>query len=154
MLRHRQIPDRRISCPLPVDLLTADGERLPLSGDLSFDSTDPIAVKLSIRAAVDKTVIWIFARELLDAGLHGGAGEGDVRVRTTHTIRGKRLTVVLASPDGVADLELPAHRVAAFLRHTYDVVPAEAEGDSIDWSSEIDALLGRGGARTDNSTDR
>lgn len=153
MLRHRQAPARKVSCPLPVGLLTADGEHLPLAGELSFDSADPVAVVLAIRAAVDRTVTWTFARELLAAGSHQEVGMGDVRIRPAHTLKGRHLSVRLASPDGEADLELSAHRVAAFLRHTYDVVPADSEADLIDWSAEFGPMLGLGGARTDHPTD-
>jgi hypothetical protein len=153
MLRHRQAPARKISCALPVVLVTADGERVALSGDLTFDSTDPMAVQLSIQAAADRTVTWTFARNLLAAGGREESGTGDVRVRPARTLKGRHLAVTLASPAGTADLELPAHRVTAFLRHTYDAVPAELEADLIDWSAEFGPILGRGGARTDSSSD-
>lgn len=153
MLRHRQAPARKFSCSVPVGLLTADGERLPLAGEMSFDSADPMAVVLAIRAAVDRTVTWTFARALLAAGLHEETGLGDVRLRPASTLWGRQLVVRLESPDGEADLEMSAHRVAAFLRHTYDLVPADREADLIDWGTEFGPMLGLGGAPADSSTD-
>jgi hypothetical protein len=143
MASHRQAPARQVSCPLPISLVTADGERLHLSGDLTFDSTDPVAVNLSICAAVDRTVNWTFARELLAAGSHKQTGAGDVRIRPTHTLNGPQLAITLISPDGQMDLELPARLVVAFLRHTYNVVPARMEAILIDWTAEFAPLLGR-----------
>jgi hypothetical protein len=127
---------------------------VPLTGLLRFDSADPIAISLVIRVANGQTAEWTFARDLLVAGSDRPAGVGDVRIRPPQGARRRVLTLTLTSPDGEVELELPSQRVDAFMRQTYAAVPSEVEADLIDWSSELESLLGPDDPSKDRSTDR
>jgi len=52
------------------------------------------------------------------------------------------LNIELSSPFGQAHFEAPAQAMSAFLRRTYQIVPAGRESDYIDITAELDDLLG------------
>jgi hypothetical protein len=153
MLRHRSATTKKITCDVPISLVLDNGERLPLTGHLSFDPADPIAITLAIRMAADKTVAWTFARSLLTAGGPRPACVGDVQVRPAQGGRRRVTALTLRNSDSQADLEMPAYRVAAFLRRTYLAVPPEIEAGLINWDAELGPLLGYGDTRTESPTD-
>jgi hypothetical protein len=101
----------------------------------------------------DKAVAWTFARTLLKAASPRPASVGDMRVQLVPGNRRRVMTITLTDPDGRADLELPSQRVAAFLRRTYEAVPAEVESGLINWDAEFGPLLGLGGTRTERPTE-
>uniref|UniRef100_A0A1V2IB95 Sporulation protein SsgA n=1 Tax=Pseudofrankia asymbiotica TaxID=1834516 RepID=A0A1V2IB95_9ACTN len=135
---------KEMSCDLPVLLVTSNGERLPLKAHLNYDPADPIAVTLVIRAESGEFVRWTFARALLAANGSRSTNIGDVRVQPTDGRKGRVMTLTLTCPEGRAELELPAQRVAAFLHRTYRAVPAYVEAGLINWDAEFGALLGFG----------
>ncbi|MBL7513733.1 SsgA family sporulation/cell division regulator [Frankia nepalensis] len=141
-----------MSCDLLLSLVTDNGERLPLTGHLSFDPADPMAITLVIREAGGKMVRWTFARDVLAVGGPRPAGVGDVRVQPARGDQ-RAMALTLTSTDGEANLELPSRRVATFLRQTYIAVPREMEAQLIDWVAEFGPMLGRGDDRTGGSTD-
>ncbi|OHV32293.1 MULTISPECIES: SsgA family sporulation/cell division regulator [Pseudofrankia] len=153
MLHHRSSAAKKITCDLPIGLVVDNGERLPLTGHLSFDPADPIAITLVIRMAADKNVEWTFARALLKAGGPRPPDVGDVRVRLACGAKRRVTALTLTTPDGQADLEMPSQRVAAFLRRTYTAVPPEIEAGLIDWNAEFGPLLGFGNSRSERPTD-
>jgi len=141
---HHPSERKAISCDLPIGLVTDNGERVPLTGHLNFDPADPIAVTLVIRTVLGETVKWTFARTLLTAPRPQATGAGDVRVQLAGGRKGRVIALTLTCQGGQAELELPSHRVAAFLRRTYAVVPPEIEAGLIDWDAEFGPLLGYG----------
>jgi hypothetical protein len=102
----------------------------------SYDTRDPYAVRLDfpVLGPDGHLLNWIFGRALLDEGMSGPAGEGDVHVWPC----GPDLIMLeLCAEAGSALMALPARQVRAFLFLSYAEVPPGYEGDYI----EIDQLL-------------
>ena len=124
---------------------------------LCYDAADPFAVRIAFgdvgdgNAVVDPDdggIAWLLSRELLQAGLEGPAGDGDVRLWPAHAATDV-LFLHLRAPSGEALFELSAAVVGDFLRETELLVPNGAESDALRVDDELSALL-RGG--TDNPT--
>jgi hypothetical protein len=64
-------------------------------------------------------VTWLIGRDLLDAGVHGPAGVGDVSI-LPDLRSGAHRELVLSSPDGRRGLRFPVAVVVAFLDRTRD----------------------------------
>ena len=122
--------------------------RLVLGGDRSetvrvrfaYSASDPWAVT-AVFVTPDGEVTWVFGRDLLEEGLAGPAGEGDVAVWPVVTGRERILYLSLASPNGSALLEADLDAVGEFLRSTYQQVPRGTELARIDLDAELAALL-------------
>lgn len=113
----------------------------PLAAALRYDENDPFAVRIvfAAEAALDGTeVTWTFARELLDAGLRGPAGHGDVRIWPAGL---DRSVLELHSAEGVAVLEFQGTDLREFLRRSYELVPAQAALGLLDVDAGLEALL-------------
>ncbi|WP_190136558.1 SsgA family sporulation/cell division regulator [Streptomyces longispororuber] len=120
----------------------------PLPAELRYEVSDPYAVVLTLGPSTDWAVTWVFARALLTEGLRRPTGAGDVTVvpaprhhRRRHHPRSVR--VVLRNGSGQALVGLAVGDVAAFLRKTFALVPAGAEGYHVDLDGVITALMGR-----------
>ena len=125
---------------------------------LYYSGSDPYAVRMAFHVGTDEPVEWIFARDLLAAGIESRQGEGDVQVwpspvscaetddldvtgqRRPRT-GGKVLNIELSSPFGQAHFEAPAQAMSAFLERTYQIVPAGQESSYIDIEAELNDLL-------------
>jgi hypothetical protein len=142
-----------ISCALSVGHVVANGERIPLFGLLRFDPADPLAVTLFVRTGDGTSAEWTFARDLLASGTERPAGLGDVRVRPSRGDKRSVVMMTLVGPNGPTILELPAHRVDAFVRQTYLAVPSELEASLIGWQSELEFFFGPGKRACDSSPD-
>lgn len=122
--------------------------RLVLGGDrsatvpvrLGYRPADPWAVTAVFRTA-DGDVTWVFGRDLLEEGLFGPVGEGDVAVWPVSTANGRCLYLSLASPNGSALLEADPGAVREFLDRTYLHVPAGTESSRIDLDAELARLV-------------
>jgi hypothetical protein len=132
--------DATVTCELRLRLLVAGDAALPVPAALRYDVADPYAVHAAFHAAGD-TVEWVFARELLAAGLQGEAGIGDVRVWPSSDTGVDVVFVSLSSPEGQALLEAPARELAAFLERTYSAVPAGGESSHVDVDTALAQLL-------------
>jgi hypothetical protein len=131
---------------------------------LVYDSLDPFAVRVrfgnggldDFEAAPfddaydvpedDGGVEWLLSRDLLQAGLTGPVGDGDVRLWPARAGLDV-LFLQLRAPSGEALFELSGAVVADFLRETELLVPAGSESDVLRVDDELSALLGGG---TDN----
>src|SRR5215218_5919382 len=102
---------------------------------LCYDGADPFAVRIA----------WLLSRELLQAGLEGPAGDGDVRLWPAHAATDV-LFLHLRAPSGEALFELSRATVAAFLRQTEALVPSGTESALLDLDEELHVLLSNGGA--------
>jgi hypothetical protein len=114
---------------------------------------------MAFHVGTDEPVEWIFARDLLAAGIESRQGEGDVQVWPSAVsvaetsdldvmgapgsrgIPGKVLNIELSSPFGQAHFEAPAEAMSAFLQRTYQIVPAGQESRHIDIETELNDLL-------------
>jgi hypothetical protein len=133
-----------IAAELGLMLVGPRQATVPLVAGLFYSGDDPYAVRMAFHVGTDEAVEWIFARDLLTAGLAGPAGDGDVRTWPSTSSGGDGetvLNIVLSSPFGRAHFEAPMAATAEFLRRTYDAIPAGREGDFIDIGGELDGLL-------------
>ncbi|MDJ1136405.1 SsgA family sporulation/cell division regulator [Streptomyces iconiensis] len=124
-----------------AQLITRPPATRPLSPSLRYDGDDPLAVRIVFPSDISldgEEVIWAFSRDLLDAGLRGPAGEGDVHVWPCGL---ERTVVELHAGEGVAVLEFRSADLWGFLRCTYDVVSAGTETAHLDLDEGIAALL-------------
>jgi Streptomyces sporulation and cell division protein, SsgA len=121
-----------------------------------YNDSDPYAVRMAFHVGTDEPVEWIFARDLLAAGIEARHGEGDVQVWPSPVscaeadgldvigsadVGGTVLNIELSSPFGQAHFEAPAQAMSAFLQRTFQIVPAGRESDFIDIETELDDLL-------------
>ncbi|MCZ7414745.1 MULTISPECIES: SsgA family sporulation/cell division regulator [unclassified Streptomyces] len=114
----------------------------PVPATLHYDGADPLALRVTFPAEASLSgteVTWVFARRLLDDGLCGPAGEGDVRIRPG---RVGRTVLELCAPQGTALVELRREDLHRFLAATYTFVPEAAESSRIDVDAALAALLG------------
>ena len=147
-----------ISAELGLRLVVPQQTIVPLVASLYYSGSDPYAVRMAFHVGTDEPVEWIFARDLLAAGIHTHHGEGDVKVWPSAqscaesdglevigdgdaSTEGAILNIELSSPFGQAHFEAPAQAMAAFLRRTYQIVPAGQESGYIDIETELNDLL-------------
>jgi hypothetical protein len=145
-----------ISAELGLRLVVPQQTIVPLVASMFYSGSDPYAVRMAFHVGTDEPVEWIFARDLLAAGIESRQGEGDVHVwpspgscanrgdldRTGSSQPGEKiLNIELSSPFGQAHFEAPAQAMAAFLRRTYQIVPAGQESGHIDIEAELNDLL-------------
>lgn len=129
---------------LPLRLLDTSGTALCLTAELRYDATDPYAVDAVFQTGEPRGVRWVFARDLLSAGLCRPTGDGDVRVWPRVNDGQSSVLIELRSPDGQALLEAPAEGLAAFLQSTYVIVPPGTESSCIDLDVLVNGLLADG----------
>jgi len=135
-----------VSAELSFILVVPRQASVPLAASLLYTGDDPYAVRMAFHVGTDEAVEWIFARDLLTAGLTEPAGVGDVRAWPSLSSDGGGepvLNIVLSSPFGKAHFEAPMMEMAEFLRRTYDAIPAGREGNFFDIGAELDSLLWR-----------
>ena len=112
-----------ISAELGLKLVVPQQTIVPLVASMYYSGSDPYAVRMAFHVGTDEPVEWIFARDLLAAGIESRQGEGDVQVWPSAVsvaetseldvmgapdslgIPGKVLNIELSSPFGQADFE-------------------------------------------------
>ena len=132
-----------VSAELGLSLVVPEHGAVPLVASLYYSADDPYAVRMAFHVGMDDPVEWIFARDLLAAGLEGPAGEGDVQVWPSDDRGSEVLNIALSSPFGEAHFEAPRTATSEFLRRTYEVISGGRESDFVDLDSELDELLWR-----------
>src|SRR5215471_3552266 len=130
-----------VSAELGLMLVVPQHATVPLVASLSYSADDPYALRMAFHVGTDEPVEWIFARDLLGAGLDELSGEGDVQVWPSDEDGQPVLHIVLSSPFGQAHFVAPQGPIAEFLRRAYDAIPPGREGDYIDIGGELDGLL-------------
>src|ERR1035438_6007666 len=116
-----------ISAELGLRLVVPQQTIVPLVASMYYSGSDPYATRMAFHVGTDEPVEWIFARDLLAAGLDGPAGEGDVRVWPAEDDGQAVLNIALSSPFGHAHFEAPLIATAAFLSRTFQVIAAGQE---------------------------
>jgi len=131
-----------ISAELGLRLVVPQQTIVPLVASMYYSGSDPYAVRMAFHVGTDEPVEWIFARDLLAAGIESRQGEGDVHVWPSpeSVAEGKVLNIELSSPFGQAHFEAPAEAMSAFLQRTYQIVPAGQESRYIDIETELNDL--------------
>jgi len=143
-----------ISAELGLRLVVPQQTIVPLVASLYYSGSDPYAVRMAFHVGTDEPVEWIFARDLLAAGIESRQGEGDVQVWPSSMscaeagdldgigdTGGKILNIELSSPFGQAHFEAPARAMSAFLKRTYQIVPPGRESSYVDIETELNDLL-------------
>jgi hypothetical protein len=132
-----------VSAELGLSLVVPEHGAVPLVASLSYSADDPYAIRMAFHVGTEEPVEWIFARELLTAGLAGPAGEGDVQVWPSADRGEEVLNLALSSPFGEAHFEAPRSETAEFLERTFGMISAGRESEFLDLDSELDELLWR-----------
>lgn len=132
-----------VTAELGLSLLVPEHGAVPLVASLHYSADDPYAIRMAFHVGADEPVEWIFARELLTAGMEAHAGEGDVRVWPSPDPDSDLLNLALSSPFGEAHFEAPRTAAAAFLARTFEMIAAGAESEFLDVDDELDDLLWR-----------
>jgi len=130
-----------LSAEVRLRLVVAGHDPVPLTASLYYYADDPFAIRMAFDVCTDEPVEWIFARDLLAAGLQERAGEGDVRISPGNRIDRDVLNIVLTSPSGHAHFEAPLNATSAFLQRTFAVIAAGHETDTIDLDRQIRELI-------------
>src|SRR5271155_2184321 len=94
-----------VSAELGLMLVVPQHTTVPLVASLFYSGDDPYAVRMAFHVGTDEPVEWIFARDLLAAGMTETSGEGDVRVWPSDDDGQPVLNIVLSSPFGQAHFE-------------------------------------------------
>ncbi|MFI9615187.1 SsgA family sporulation/cell division regulator [Streptomyces sp. NPDC052023] len=119
--------DITLQQPARARLITAEEREVPVSVTLRYLSSDPLAVHFDFpsEACLDGDALsWTFARALLQEGVHGPVGSGDVQIWPC----GRALTVLeFHSPCGLALLQFDTSALRRFLLRTYAVVATGQE---------------------------
>jgi len=134
---------RTITTPLPLFVTTGAGEA-ELNAELRYDPADPFAVSLAIGTECGEPVVWVFARDLLSAGVGSPQGEGDITIEpdfATDLDSDERMLRITLATDCLATMTAPASQIVEFLVETFTVVPTGSELDRVDLDAEIAALL-------------
>lgn len=122
-------------------LTYADGRGVRATVQFEYDGEDdPYRVGMFITTTDDHTT-WEFARDLLDEGVQGPAGLGDVRI-WPQPIGGRIFIRIGCKVRGVEDsatLELSLRPVEEFLTKTYARCPRGSE--EMDWTETINRIL-------------
>ncbi|MFJ9443856.1 SsgA family sporulation/cell division regulator [Kitasatospora sp. NPDC101235] len=116
---------------------------------LSYLPEDPLAVRMAFPAEFSlddpaehrgsEDIVWIFARQLLSAGIELPAGVGDVHVRPAV---GRRTMIELRAPEGTALLQFDTADLRRFLWRSRLLVPEGEEHLHLDADRALAQLLG------------
>ncbi|MCP9958120.1 MULTISPECIES: SsgA family sporulation/cell division regulator [Streptomyces] len=105
---------------------------LPVLAHMTYDETDPYAVRVAFTDGEYVYAEWRLDREMLREGMRHEVGEGDVRIWP-----GVHIELC-----GEADFTVGEEPLARFLERTYEVVP---EGEErVDVDGLVDRLLTAG----------
>lgn len=107
--------------------ISIDG-KVKTMATLSYLTTDPFAVVLTVPNGKGGSVMWTFSRELLKGG-----GEGDVKVTNGLTVT----QIELCNSKQKAALGFNKAEIDAFVRMMYAMVKDGDESRQIDWDREL-----------------
>ncbi|MFF4792013.1 SsgA family sporulation/cell division regulator [Streptomyces sp. NPDC001276] len=122
-------------------LVSATPRMLSIPATLHYDRRDPFAVRMTFPApatleGVD--VCWLFARDLLAAGLREPEGDGDVRVRPYGF---DRTVLEFHAPEGTAVVHVRSGEIRRFLEATSELVPLGLEHLQFDLDHDLAELM-------------
>lgn len=123
-------------------LVIAPHQARPVVAHLQYDPSDPLAMRIAFPADASldgAEVSWVFARELLRAGLNSPVGEGDVRLRPC----APGCTVLqFHATEGIAVVEFDTAELSRFLSRSYTLLPTDQEERCLRLDHGLAALLG------------
>lgn len=136
---------RPVTQGLFAQLVVSEGESVPITIRLRYESDDPYAVRVAFcPGGSNDTVEWIIGRDLLADGLKGPCGEGDVRLWPDNEHGFNDLYILLDPPEGFALVQAPAPEISRFLQRTESVVPTGTEPRHLDLDAVVVHLLTEG----------
>ncbi|MEU8913811.1 MULTISPECIES: SsgA family sporulation/cell division regulator [Streptomyces] len=112
-----------------------------IPASLRYDRADPFAVRLVFPPAASldgAEVTWTFGRELLEEGLHGAAGAGDVQIWPYDD---DAVVVEFHAVGGMAVVQFETQELRAFLTQSYELVAKGDEARHLDVEADLAALL-------------
>jgi hypothetical protein len=115
---------------LEVFLRLSSELSVAITARFAYRADDPYAVHVVFDMGLRDPVRWVFARELLTAGLEEPVGEGDVLV---WQVRERAVCCLSLAPrDGHALVEIPAGALSGWLKRTRALVPLGSEAQFLD----------------------
>jgi hypothetical protein len=130
-----------VTAKIELRLVVPGSPSLPVIADVTYDQSDPYAVRMAFHTGGSEIVEWTFARSLLTDGVTHPVGEGDVQVWPSHSGGSPVVCISLSSPSGRALFEVPLADLVEFLTKSYAVVPTGSESDNVDVDAELALLL-------------
>ncbi|MFF9673419.1 SsgA family sporulation/cell division regulator [Streptomyces eurythermus] len=130
---------RRLS--LDIERVLDVSARQAIRAEFRYDPALPLTVSVELLAEGGPRVLWRIGRDLLQQGLYAMSGLGDVQMWPSNLEEGATARLQLASGDMAALFELPIPPLAAWLEHTYSLVPAGQELAGVDWDVTTADLL-------------
>jgi hypothetical protein len=130
-----------VTAKIELRLVVPGSPSLPVMADVTYDQSDPYAVRMAFHTGSSEIVEWTFARSLLTDGVTHPVGEGDVQVWPSHAGGAPVVCISLSSPSGRALFEMPLTDLVEFLTKSYAVVPTGSESDNVDVDAELALLL-------------
>ncbi|MBI3686940.1 MAG: SsgA family sporulation/cell division regulator [Actinobacteria bacterium] len=123
--------------------LVVPGADVIVDAVFRYDVSDPYAIHVTFRTGPgeDGKIEWLFARQLLGAGLVAPIGDGDVRIWPGTDGEEGPIFLELCSPSGQALFEAPREKLVDFLFRSYALVAPGHEGDFLDIDAELELLL-------------
>ena len=130
-----------VTAEIEMRLVVPGSPSLPVVADVTYDHSDPYAMRVAFHTGGPDVVEWTFARSLLTDGVTHPVGDGDVQVWPSHSAGRPVVCISLSSPSGRALFEAPLTQLVEFLTRTYAVVPTGSESDYVDVDAELALLL-------------
>ncbi|MER5178589.1 SsgA family sporulation/cell division regulator [Streptomyces sp. NPDC002896] len=115
--------------------------RIPV--ELSYETRDPYAVRLTFHLPGDAPVTWAFGRELLVDGVVAPCGDGDVRIAPTGDKVFDEVLITLQVSTDQAMFRAGVAPLVAFLDRTDKLVPLGQERALADFDASLDETLDR-----------
>ncbi|MEH1129984.1 SsgA family sporulation/cell division regulator [Micromonospora sp. CPCC 206061] len=106
---------------------------------LGYAAEDPYAVHVLVSADATDASCWVFARDLLLAGLTGQAGEGDVVIGTEPGA--SVVSIILRNGRDMLAIDLPRAPLCQFAADMLSIVPRGREGGYVDVDAGLRSLL-------------
>ncbi|MFJ9949432.1 SsgA family sporulation/cell division regulator [Kitasatospora sp. NPDC091207] len=144
-----QVPPQRSGAPvaaLDLDLraLVCPGLSVCVKARLRYDVAEPYAVYLDSHVDRADPITWMFARELLAAGVTRAVGIGDVSIRPGTGEDAGSVLVLLGGDEGSVVLRARTAEVTSFLARADRLVPPGREHEYVDLDGLVRRLLDHG----------
>ncbi|MER5807881.1 SsgA family sporulation/cell division regulator [Streptomyces sp. NPDC002033] len=109
-----------------------------------YRRSDPLRVRATFHCPQDDDVVWDLGRDLLATGTRTVSGGADLLVWPAEGPEPQRQVWLRLGPQHThALLALDRTGLLAWLETTYALVPADSEGDHLDWTPIEQLLAGR-----------
>jgi hypothetical protein len=128
---------RRTVC---ADFVRNKNDRRPVMIELSYDITDPYAIRFAVSTG-DAPDQWAVGRDLLSEGLTRPVGEGEARVWPSQFGPRPVLWIQFGRRQRTALIELMADDLQEFIDESYKLVPIGTEPLQVDMDTLLKELI-------------